>query len=349
MAAGNHTFLGINEIEAQDRVNEARTGVPALGSGLLLLLHASIKGTAGVSAVNVGEHPAHVRLRHQGQTKTATGEYLAALATGTNRFVGVLAHRDITPGTLVITNAGAPATVVDNGAGGLVDIGTTTARGTIDYANGLLALQYGAAVTEPTQAAYSHQDYTDFVSPAQATVHTPAGATGTGGVSELIQLGFGRVVPGSVSFSTNGGALTFVDDGKGNIIETTATATLAGSIDYATGLIDINTASIALTAVAATIAYTFNPFGARIVPGAAAKMLDTYASSLPELTAQPWAAGLKGESRVGLVGEAVEAGSNGTSLVTQWSHYGEEPYRVEEAYSGFPPGGVVAGSGLPNG
>lgn len=249
MVAGNHTFLGINEIEAQDRVNEERTGVPALGSGLLLLLHATIKGTSGVRAVNIGEHAAHIRLRHQGQTKSVTGEFMVAHATGTNQFVGRLAQRDITPGTVVITNAGAPATVVDNGSGVLVDTGTTTVR---------------------------------------------------------------------------------------------------GSIDYATGLIDINTASIALTAVAFTVAFTFNPFGARIVPGAAAKMFDTYDNSIPEFTSQPWAAGLKGEARVGLVGEADEAGANGSALVTQWSHYGEEPYRVEAAFSGFPPGGAFAVAGNSN-
>lgn len=349
MVAGNHLFLGINEVEAQDREDEVRTGVPALGSGLLLLLHAPVLGTSGVKVINVGGLRAQLRLMHQGSTKAVSGEHLVGLDAGSNAFIGKLAHGSIVPGTLVITNAGAPLTVVDDGAGGLVDVGTTTSRGTIDYAQGLLSLQYGAAPTQPVVAAYSHTAYTDFVSPAQATSHTPPGATGTGGVSELVQLGFGRVVPGSVSFSTNGGALTFVDDAKGRIIETTGgSAAVAGSINYATGLIDISTASIALTAVAFTVTFTFNPFAAALVAGAAAKMFDTYANGIPEMTSQPWAAGLKGESRVGLVGEAMEAGAEGAALITQWSHYGADPYRVEDAFSGFPPGGAVAVAGLPN-
>ena len=75
-------------------------------------------------------------------------------------------------------------------------------------------LTYGAAPTEPVTAAYTHTDYTDFVSPAQSTSFTPGGGEGTGGTPANLQLSFGRVVPGSISF-TDGGGDTFVDDGKG--------------------------------------------------------------------------------------------------------------------------------------
>jgi len=342
MVAGNHTFLGINEIEAQDRINEHRCGVPPHGTGREVLLHAPVTGTSGVRVVNVGEARCELRLRHQGQIKAVTAELLAALAATATHYVGRLQFKDITPGSVSIVNAGAPLTIVDDGAGVLHDTGVPTAvRGTIDYATGLIDFTYGAAPTEPVQIAYSHSDYTDFASPQQAS------SAAAGAFPFALQLGFGRVNPGSVSI-TEGTPLTFVDDGKGNIIETTGgIAVVVGTIDYATGLVTLTSASGALAGTV-TATYTFNPFAAHLVRGAAAKMLDTYDSSLPEFTAQPWAVGIGGETRVGLVGEATEANPNGASLVTQWAHYGEEPYRVEGSYSGFPPGGAFAVAGNSN-
>lgn len=355
MAAGNHLFLGIGQIEAQDRQDEYRTGVPALGAVLTLLLHAPAGGArsrlAGVQVVNSGETRAELRLRHQGQSKAVATEQLVAFDQGANLYVGRLQFGAITPGTFVATEAGALADVEDDGLGVLHDVGIpANVRGTIDYTTGVISLQWPGAVTQPATAAYTHTDYTDFASPAQTSPsHTPPGATGTGGVPEVFSTGTGRVNPGSVSFSTNGGALTFVDDGKGNIIETTgASAAVAGVIDYATGIITITTATVALTAVAFTVAFTFNVFATLLAGGAASKLLDTYGSPIPELTQQPWAAGLKDEARVGLVGVCVDANPNGTDLVTQWSHFGEDPFRVEIAHSGFPPGGAVAVSGNAN-
>lgn len=355
MVAGNHLFQGIGQIEAQDRSDEYRTGVPALGSALTLLLHAPATAPrgrlTGVQVVNSGELRAELRLRHQGQVKTVTTEQIVAFDQGGDLYVGRLQFGAITPGSFVATEAGALADVVDNGLGVLHDIGIpANTRGTINYVTGVISLQWPGAVTQPATVAYTHTDYTDFVSPAQTSPSiTPPGGTGTGGVAEVFSTGTGRVNPGSVSFSTNGGALTFVDDGKGTIVETTGgSAAVAGTIDYATGTITVDTASLALTAVAFTVAFTFNPFATLLAGGAASKLLDTFGSPIPELTQQPWAAGLKDENRVGLVGACTEAGANGTDLVTQWAHFGEDPFRVETAFSGFPPGGAVAVSGNAN-
>lgn len=342
MVAGNYNFGGIAQVEDQDRVNEVRTGAPALGFGLALLLSAPSKLTAGVHVQNVGELGVQVRLRHAGSTKTRTNERLSALAVGGNRYLGKLQFGKIVPGTLSVTNGGAPLTVVDTGGVGILyDTGTTTQRGTINYTTGMIDLQYGAAPTEPVQATYQHQDYTDFASANQTTTKAAAAYPFT------IQSGIGRVVPGSVSL-TEGTPLTFVDDGKGNIIETTGgTSVKRGTIDYRTGVVTLTAGSGALAGTV-TMTYQFNPFGAGLVGGGAAKLLDLFGNAIPELTAEPWADGVAGESRVGLVGEAFEAGPSGGFLVSQWVHFGEEPYRVEEEFSAFPPGGVAA-LGLTNG
>jgi len=336
MVAGNHTFLGIGQIEAQDRYDEYRTGVPALGNPLTVLLHAAIGRLTGVKAVNSGDHPCEVRLRHQGQTRTVTTESIQALDAGSNRFVGRFAFGAVTPSSVVIAEAGALANIVDDGNGVLHDIGVpANVRGTIDYTTGLIDLTWGGAATAPVTASYTHADYTDFASPTQTTAAAAAALPYT------LALGFGRVVPGSVAI-TDGNPLTFIDDGKGNIIETTGGgAVVRGTINYGTGVIVLTTASLALAGTV-TATYTFNPFGTLLAAGAACKVLDTHASPIPELTSEPFADGVSGETRMGLVGVCTVAGAQGTDLVTQWAHFGEDPFRVEIAYSGFSPGGAAA-------
>jgi len=336
MVAGNHTFLGIGQVEAQDRISEYRTGVPSHGNPLTTLLHAPIGRLSGVKVVNSGDIACEARLRHQGATKTATTESIQAFDAGGNRFVGRLAHDSVTPGSVVVQEAGALADIVDDGAGVLHDIGIpANTRGTVDYDTGLIALTWGAGATAPVPAPYTHAADTAFVRPQQASSAAAAALPFT------LQLGFGRVVPGSVAI-TDGNPLTFIDDGKGNIIETTGGgAVVAGTIDYGTGVVTL-TATTAPLAGTVAATFNFNPFATLLVGGAAAKLLDTHGSPIPELTAQPFAAGIKGESRIGLVGSCTVSGAQGTDLITQWVHYGEEPFRVEIAYSGFPPGGASA-------
>lgn len=343
MVAGNHTFQGISQAEAQDREDEIRTGVPVLGSGLTLLIAAPHKSTAGVHVQNVGDIGVQVRLRHQGATKTRTNEPLTARAASATRYVGALQHKSIVPGTVSITNAGAPLTIVDTGGLGLLfDTGTTTQRGTIDYATGLVDITYGAAPTEPVRATYQHTDYTDFASPTQTSTKAAAAYTFTQ------QLGFGRVNPGSIALTD--GALTFADDGKGTMLETTGGISVArGTVDYSTGLITL-TGGTAPLGGTVTTTYTFNPFGSRIASGGAARLLDLYGGGIPELTAEPYADGVSGETDVGLFGEATEASALGSALTTKWMHFGEgSAYRALGSASTFPPGGAFAIAGRANG
>lgn len=336
-----YVFQGVGHVEAQNRDNSVRTGVPGLGAGAVLA-HATVKRTAAVEAHNVGEEAAHVRLRHQGATKTRTNEYLVALAAGGNRYVGKLGQKDIVPGTVSITNGGAPATIVDVDVAGdptpngeLYDTGTATLRGTINRVTGVIDFTYGAAPTEPVRITYQHTDYTDFASPSQSTVTATGGVDP--GVTPFVQtLGFGRVNPYSIAMA-DGGAQTYVDDGKGNIVETTgASADKVGTVDYARGIITLNETGTGALTGNMTTTYTFNPFAALLAKAGGAKLLDVF-SQIPEFTAEAWADGIKGESRIGLWGES--RSSTQTNLVTTWVHFGEEPYRVEAPFTGFPPGG----------
>lgn len=329
---GNYLYAGVDQVEAQDRTNEHRTGVPSAGAGLASLLAAPISRTSCVKACNTGEHAAEIRLRHGSAVKSVTAEWIKAFDTGAlTTYRGRLQFGNIVPGTVVVTDPGANPVLVDtNGDGILYETGTLVQRGTVAYTDGSLDITYGAAATAPVTIAYDHTSPVDFVSPAQVTNQAAAA------FPFVMPLGFGRVNPGSVAI-THGGATTYADDGKGNIVETTGgLEAVQGSIDYGTGIITITGGSAALAGtVAAT--YTFNPFAALLVGGGGTGTVTLYPGQIPELSDEPWADGAKGEDEVWLVG--VGRTTHGAHLVTQWTHWGEEPYRVRQVYSAFPPGG----------
>ncbi len=329
---GNYTFAGILGDEARDRYNEHRSGVPALGGGADLQ-DAPVRRTSAVHAQCVGHVGAHLRLKHRGAVKTITGELLAALAASATEYRGRLQFKNLVPGSLLITEAGALADVEDDGNGNLTEVGTGTARGTVNYVTGTIDLTWGAAATEPVSIDYQHNDSEDFASAGQTTIFTGATAP-AGAYPEALQLGFGRVVPGSVSITD--GVETFVDDGKGNMIETTGgIASVEGTIDYATGLVTL-TGGTGTLADPTTATFTFNPFAARLVAGGSARLFDLF-SQIPEMTNEPWADGVNGEDRIVLWGESLEADEQ-SAVIAQWVHYSDEPYRVENA-SDVQPGG----------
>ncbi|HUU94944.1 MAG TPA: hypothetical protein VM487_04325 [Phycisphaerae bacterium] len=335
MAEGNYTFAGVNEVEAQDRTSEHRTGVPSAGSGLAALMAAPVGKTTSVKLVNFGSHPAEVRLRHGSSTKTVAAELLIALAQGggTTIYIGGLQFGSIVPGSITVTDPGANPLLVDDAAqpGLLFETGTTVQRGTINYVTGAISITYGAAATEPVVIAYQHTAPVDFASPVQTTAQAAAA------YPFVMPLAFGRVNPGSVVIVDSAAPPTFVDDGKGNIIDNTAAAEqVAGTIDYATGIITITAAS-AVLAGTVTATFTFNPFGKLLSAGGGSGSSTLYPGDIPELSDEPWADGIRGEDEVFLVGASrVQATS---ALITQWSHWGEEPYRVRGIFSEFAPGG----------
>lgn len=331
MADTGYIFKGIGHAEAKDRITDLRSGVPGLGSGQVILA-APPRRSSSVAVMNNGEADIVARLKHGSKTKTVTGEWLAAFLKSATHFVGRLAFKAIVPSTVAIT--GGALVIVDDGAGVLYDTGfigvASHKRGTIDYLSGNLDVTFAAGPTTPN-IAYSHNDYTDFSSPTQTTTKAAAAAPFT------MQLSFGRVVPFSLAITD--GALTFVDDGKGNVIETTGgTATVAGTIDYALGLVVLTTLTAPLGGTV-TATFKFNPFAAVLVKAGGAKLLDIY-GMIPELTGAAWAAGIKAESAILGLGLWAEGRTAVPSAITViWSHYGEEPFQVKELYSSVQAGG----------
>jgi len=328
---GNYLYAGVDQVEAQDRLNEHRTGVPGLGAGFGALLAAPIRRTTCVKACNTGEHGAEIRLRHGSSTKAVTAENLVAFG-GLTVYRGKLQYGLIVPGSVVVADPGANPDLVDSDNDGILyEVGTTVARGTISYVDGSLDITYGAASTAPLAIAYNHTAPTDFVSPAQTTNQAAAAFPFT------MALSFGRVNPGSVVIVDSAAPPAYIDDGKGNIIETTAAAeAVQGTIDYATGIITITGGSAALAGTV-TATFTFNPFGVLLAGGGGSATTVLYPGQIPELSDEPWADGAKGEDEVWMVGVGRTAA--GAHLITQWTHWGEEPYRVRQVYSAFPPGG----------
>jgi hypothetical protein len=325
------SYNGVGFIESQERVDEYKSGVPAKGAAAILFT-APIKRTSKIAANNTGKESCVLRAMHQGMLKTASLEYLTAFAAGTT-YTGKFQFGRITPGSISITNAGAPLTIVDDSAGRLYDTGfvgvAANLRGTVNYMTGAFTFTYGAAPTQPVRVTYTHTDASDFASANNIVVD--AG----GALPHTINSPFGRVVPRSVSLTD--GVATWIDDGHGFILETVPAIAKVGSIDYATGVIVITAGPVPGALTAASV-MKYNPFAALLAAGGSAKLLDLF-SQIPELTNAPYAAGIKSETALALVGEGATANGQGTNVHTMWSHYSEEPYRVQAVFAGFGPGG----------
>lgn len=330
----DYSFNGIQPNEAQDRISDMASGVPSQGAGQVILA-APPRRSASVHVVNTGDADVILRLLHGQKDKTQTNEQIQALAASSTHYVGKVQYKSIVPGTVSITNAGAPLTIVDDGLGGLYDTGfvgvAASKRGTVNYVTGQIDFTYGAGPTKPVRATYHHTDYTDFLS---STVTDVVASTAT---PQTIQLTYGRVAPGTVAFADTN-PLTYVDDGKGNIIEITAGQFVKrGTIDYGTGTISLASAS-AGPAGNYTITYKWNPFASVLKNSGGCKLLDVF-NMIPELTGAAWGGGIKGESLLGLFAES--RASRSSAVRVQWAHYGEEPFRVTELYSSVQPGGEI--------
>jgi hypothetical protein len=328
---GNYSFAGIGAAEAKDRFNEHRTGVPPVG-GKAALLSAPVRYTTGVDVMNQGSEPADIRLAHGSSDKAVTAEILSALVTGAV-VRGQLAKGAILPGSLSVTDStGSPQVVSDVNADGLLLDGGGVQRGTINYLTGELDLTFAGAAVAPVTTSYTHNDFVEFAF-AQTQTFTAAA-----GYPEQFLTQFGRIVPGTVTLTD--GALTLVDDAKGNMIETTGgIATVVGTIDYALGQIDLTSGTGNLNGGAnlTIVGYSFNPFGSLLQAGGTFVGFSLLSPDIPEIGSESFADGVKGESRLALIGECRT--NRTTNLLTRWYHHCEEPYRVKEEYTAFGPGG----------
>lgn len=184
-----------------------------------------------------GDDNVRVITRVGGKTTSVSGLPTVADSTGANTAAGVLPNRSITPGTVLFTHGGAGSNVEDDGEGVLQDEGGGTARGTIDYESGEYSYEASGAKGETT-VAYDHTDYISVSGGSQSENSTDG--AGSPNFSDSTAY---PIVPGTLVMDDQGTpSQTFVDDGKGNVIQTNAADAVVGTVNYGTGAISFTAA-----------------------------------------------------------------------------------------------------------
>jgi hypothetical protein len=327
---GSYSFAGIGAAEAKPRENEYRSGVPPAGAGLTPLLSMPAMRTTGVRVMNQGEADSLIVLGHGNKEKAITGEYLVGAFVSTTVYRGKLQFGAVKPKSVTISAAAGPVPLTDPAGDGVLKDAALVARGTINYRTGEFGITFASAVTEPVLAAYTHTDFSQFESPVQTNTQAAAAYPFT------MAAPFGRLVPRSVSMTD--GVRTFVDDGKGRMVESTGGgAVLRGTVDYGTGVVVLTSGSGALAGTV-TMTSKFNPFGALVVKGGGAHGVNILSDAIPELGSEAWADGIKGEASACILG--VSRSGLSSNIVAWVSHHLEESYRVREEYAAFPAGGA---------
>lgn len=181
--------------------------------------------------------------------------------TAATTAAGVLPNLNIVPGSVLFTLPGAGNDIQDDGNGILVDFGTSTARGVINYATGAYSFTASGAIGN-LSVGYQH---TDFISVSGGAATAEVDVTGAGTVAQTHTTSF-PIVPGTWA-GNDAGAQTYVDDAKGNIVQTNVAVHLVvGTIDYVNGVVSI-TASAAVIGASITHNYTKDLFNKKIAAG----------------------------------------------------------------------------------
>lgn len=218
-----------------------------------------------VVAVNLrtvsGNDAIRTILKVGGKVITVTGRNATRDKTAATTAAGVLPNLHIVPGSVLFTLPGAGNDIQDDGNGILVDFGTSTARGVINYDTGAYSFTASGAIGN-LSVGYQH---TDYISVSGGAATAEVDTTGAGTVAQT-HTTTSPIVPGTWT-GADTGAQTYVDDAKGNIIQTNvATHIVVGTIDYVNGVVSI-TASAAVIAVSITHNYTIDKYNKKVAAG----------------------------------------------------------------------------------
>lgn len=265
----NYTFHGIGHKPDDIKQLELRFG--ALRSGGLLnyvpdkfweaqrvmrIALSSRRGTQNLfAAVRIG-----------GVARTVTSLNMEADETSATTAAGQLPFNNITPSTVTFTHGGAANNITDDGNGLLVDSGTSTQRGTINYTTG--EYSYTASNTKGlTTCTFTHTDYVDVPGASDES------ETSTNGAGSKTHTGTTAypVVPTTftaVDDSSGPSTCTVTDDGRGRLIQTLSAEKVVGTIDYKTGAISMSGLD---TNIDTKLTYTYrrNVLGKTIAAGGA--------------------------------------------------------------------------------
>lgn len=217
------------------------------------------------AAVTRGTSNVFVTVRIGGVLRSVSGRYTTADSTGSTTAAGRLPNNNITPLSVTFTHGGAGNNVADNGSGILVDSGTSTARGVIDYTTGVYSYTASGA-KGATTVAYTHTDYVDI--PSDTAISTETSTNGAGTKAHVGATAY-PVVPNTftaVDDSSGPSTCTLFDDGKGNVIQTLSANAVVGTINYKTGAISLAGLD---TNIDTKLTYTYNRnmFGRTVAAG----------------------------------------------------------------------------------
>ncbi len=241
-------MLGANR---KGTLQNSKPPVVALAERVVAVNLRAVRGSADIrTIVKVG-----------GKVITVTGREATNDKTGANTAAGVLPNLNLVPGSITFHLSGAGNDIEDDGNGVLVDVGTSTVRGSINYETGAYSFTGSGAITNLT-VDYQH---TDYISVSDGAATPEVDTTGAGTVAQTHTTSF-PIVPGTWS-AADTGAQTYVDDGKGNVIQTNPAQHLkVGTIDYVNGVVTI-TASAAVIAVSLTHNYTKDKYNKKVAAG----------------------------------------------------------------------------------
>lgn len=231
-------------------LQNAKPQVVALAERVTAVNLRTVRGSADIrTIVKVG-----------GKVITVTGRSAQRDVTAATTAAGVLPNLNIVPGSVTFHLSGAGNDIEDDGNGVLVDVGTSTVRGSINYETGAYSFTGSGAIGNLT-VDYQHTDYVS-VSGGAATAEVDTTGAGTPNQTHTTT---DPIVPGTWT-GADAGTQTFVDDAKGNVIQTnTATHAVAGTIDYVNGVVVIVAAANINTSI--THNYTKDKYNKKVAAG----------------------------------------------------------------------------------
>jgi hypothetical protein len=170
-------MVAIGYAEHQPKKDEMAIGIPSGGapSQIQALVEVSDPSRIGGFRLrNEADEDMETIFCARGAVVSFAGEVVGPL--GSQTYTGLLAHKNVVPGTLVITEA-AGEVFTDNGDGTLT--GSAGGTGTIDYDTGAYSVTFNAVTVGAVTADYDSTGWVDLAAPAPFTLVGGGGASYT--------------------------------------------------------------------------------------------------------------------------------------------------------------------------
>lgn len=167
-------MVSIGYAEHQPKKDEMAVGIPAGGAPAQVQALVEVSDPpriGGFRLRNEGDESMTTIICARGATTSVAGESIGG--AGAQTYTGLLVHKNIVAGTLVIAEA-AGETFTDNGDGTLT--GDAGGTGTIDYDTGAYSVTFNAVTGGAVTADYDTTGWVDLAAPASFTLVGGGGA-----------------------------------------------------------------------------------------------------------------------------------------------------------------------------